>query len=209
MREGHRVWNTFGRIAMMRRFGMPSLLIVALVSLLIAGLAQAGAPHQLSALQASPEATPCGVLTADQASEMAITFLDPFVTGDVGIYDQILAPNYVHHWGFGEDAFGVEEQKARVAAFAATFGLFQWEERIAIVADEYVTVRWTATARQVEPLNGIAPSDVEATYTGINIFRIECGLIAEAWSEADHLGRLIQAGVITDDELADIGTPTP
>jgi hypothetical protein len=187
---------------------MPSLLIVALVSLLFAGLARAGAPDQLPALQASPEATPCAVLTEDQAGALAVTFLDPFATGDVSIYDEMLAPNYVHHWGVGDDVSGIEEQKARVAAFAAAFSSFEWVERVAIVADDYVTVRWTAVARQSEPLNGIAPSDVDVTYSGINIFRLACGLIAEAWSEADHLGRLIEAGVITDDELGDTA-PTP
>jgi hypothetical protein len=194
---------------MLRRFGIPSLLIVALVSLLFAGMARAGAPDQLPALQASPEATPCAALTGDQASEMALAFIDAFATGDVSVYDRILAPGYVHHWGVGEDASGIEEQKARVAAFAAAFSSFQFLERVAIVADDYVIVRWTVVARQSEPLNGIAPSDVDVTYGGINIFRFECGLIAEAWSEADHLGRLIDAGVITDDELGDSGTPTP
>ena len=48
---------------------------------------------------------------------------------------------------------------------------------------------------------GFAPSGKPVTWTGINIFRFECGKIAESWSEVDGLGRLNQLGLIA--------TPTP
>jgi hypothetical protein len=39
------------------------------------------------------------------------------------------------------------------------------------------------------------------TWTGVNIYRLECGKIAEQWSELDGIGRLQQLGVLA--------TPTP
>ena len=194
---------------MSRRFAVASFLVVALSLIVIAGGAQAGSPNRLAALQASPEATPCAATTETEATALATAFMEPFETGDVSVYDRILAPTYVHHWGVGEDIVGIAEQQARVAAFNAAFETWVMTDQFVIVAGDYVTVVWTASARQAEPLNGIAASNVDTVYTGINVFRIECGLIAEGWNESDHLTRLIQAGVITSDELSDAGTPTP
>ena len=39
------------------------------------------------------------------------------------------------------------------------------------------------------PLKDLPPSGREVTWTGINIFRIECGRISEVWSEVDALSR--------------------
>ena len=53
-----------------------------------------------------------------------------------------------------------------------TFDLF-------IVQDAYVVERYTATGTQQGQLGDLPATDRTATWTGINIFRIECGKIAE------------------------------
>ena len=42
----------------------------------------------------------------------------------------------------------------------------------------------------------------------IVIWRVECGQIVENWIVQDNLTMLRQLGIITDDELATVGTPT-
>ncbi len=194
---------------MVRRFGLPTLLVLAFSSVLLTGISGAGASNQLANFQASPEATPCAPTSDADAEALAYAFQDTLVTGDVSGLDQILAPDYVHHWAHGEDAVGIEAHAARVAAFSAAYDDYTFIEQIPIVAEGYVTMLWTATGIQVEPYGGIAPSGVEETHTGINVYRVECGLIVESWSELGLLGSLIETGVITDEELASVGTPTP
>ena len=53
---------------------------------------------------------------------------------------------------------------------------------------------WTATGTHSGEWQGIAPTDREVTWQGINVFRIECGQIVESWGEADHLGLRSQLG---------------
>jgi len=48
---------------------------------------------------------------------------------------------------------------------------------------------YTATGTQLGPLQDLPPLGRTATWTGINIFRIECGRIVEVWSEVDALSR--------------------
>ena len=77
------------------------------------------------------------------------------------------------------------------------------------IADgDVVVLRWTARGTQLGAFEGAPPTGRRANWTGINIARIGCGRITETWSEVDGLGRFRQLGVITDDELRTIGTPT-
>jgi predicted ester cyclase len=57
---------------------------------------------------------------------------------------------------------------------------------------EYVIERYTATGTQRGRLGDLPASGRKATWTGINIFRIECSRIAEVWSEVDAAGRTKQ-----------------
>ncbi len=70
-----------------------------------------------------------------------------------------------------------------------------------VTEDDRVVVRWTATGTQTGEFQGIAPTGKKVTWTGVNIYRFECGKIAEQWSELDGIGRLQQLGVLA--------TPTP
>ena len=55
-----------------------------------------------------------------------------------------------------------------------------------------VAVRWTGRSTHKGEWMGIAPTGKQVTTTGISIFRIEGGKIAEEWSEADVLGLMQQ-----------------
>ena len=60
---------------------------------------------------------------------------------------------------------------------------------------------WRAEGTHEGEFQGYAPTGNQVTWTGINVYRFECGLIAEEWAEVDGLGRLQQLGVLA--------TPTP
>ena len=70
-----------------------------------------------------------------------------------------------------------------------------------IPGDEFVTIIWQAEGTHEGEFQGYAPTGKRVSWTGINVFRFECGRIAEEWSEGDGLGRLRQLGVLA--------TPTP
>ena len=165
------------------------------------------------AQDATPMATPstCPELTLDQMKEIARQFLTAWegVVANPDAFAALLTDDFVYHWGLGADSYGAEETIARVAAYVTAVT----DQHFAIQAiygeGDTVIVRWTATSTQTGQFGAISPSSVPAEYSGINIFRFSCGLIAESWNETDQFGRLVQIGVITDDELGTVGTPTP
>jgi steroid delta-isomerase-like uncharacterized protein len=115
----------------------------------------------------------------------------------------ILAAEIVHHaaGGYPEimDEGGVT---AMMGDFLTAFPDLRYTFDLFVVQDAYVVERYTATGTQQGPLGELPPSGRSATWTGINIFRIECGKIAEVWSEVDALSRNQQL-------TAPVATPIP
>ena len=74
-------------------------------------------------------------------------------------------------------------------AFLRAFPDLRYTYDLLLVRGDYVVQRYTAMGTHEGPLGQIAPSGRRATWTGINIFRIHCGRIAEVWSEVDALRR--------------------
>ncbi|MFT4039067.1 MAG: ester cyclase [Thermomicrobiales bacterium] len=189
---------------MLRRLATVATVAVALSS--SAGLG--GVPNDARAQDAAtPMASPCAANDATANGALAERFMQAFETGDTDDLRTILAPDEVHHWGVGPDAIGAEAVAASISAYSASFGDLQLDIKDTISADDLVVVRWEMTGAQTGSYAGVGPSDRATTWSGINIFRIACGQIAESWNETDHLGRLRATGVITEAELNDVDDP--
>lgn len=116
----------------------------------------------------------------------------------------ILAPEVMHHAAGGysdtTDANGVV---AMMSQFLPAFSDLHYTIDFLVAEDDMVVEQYTATGTQDGPLGDLPASGRTASWTGINIFRFECGKIAEIWSEVDALGRNAQ---LAGDPHA---TPTP
>jgi steroid delta-isomerase-like uncharacterized protein len=60
----------------------------------------------------------------------------------------------------------------------------------------YAVILWTAHGTQTGEFLGIPASGNHAAWSGIRVFRIECGRIAQTWGELDQIGRLQQIGAV-------------
>jgi predicted ester cyclase len=78
-----------------------------------------------------------------------------------------------------------------------------------ITEGDLVVTRYRATGTHTGEFQGYAPSGQPVTWTGINIYRLECGRIAEIWSEVDALGRIEQLTGDTTGAAPSVGTPAP
>ena len=67
-----------------------------------------------------------------------------------------------------------------------------------IAEDDRVMVRWTFNGIQVGEYSGLPPTHKDVTYSGINIFRIANGKIAEIWDIYDRLWLWQQLGVLPE-----------
>jgi len=67
---------------------------------------------------------------------------------------------------------------------------------------------WTGTQEGAFPEWGAPATGRRMSRESIVIWRVECGQIMENWIVQDNLTMLRQLGIITDEELATVGTPT-
>jgi predicted ester cyclase len=65
-----------------------------------------------------------------------------------------------------------------------------------IAEGDKVAARWTATLTHEGEFMGIPPTGVQATISGMVIYRFADGKIVEIWHIGDSLGLLQQLGVV-------------
>src|SRR5215213_11008 len=145
------------------------------------------------AQEATPEAN-CAVTTLEENEALATSYWEEVWWGDQGKIAEIVAPDEVHHWGIGDDTTGFAEFSERWNQFFTAFPDLEFTVDLVAAEGDLAATHWTATGTHRGEWQGIAPTNREVTWQGINIFRIECGQIVESWSEADHLGLLSQLG---------------
>jgi predicted ester cyclase len=102
----------------------------------------------------------------------------------------ILDPEVVHHAAGGyPDTMTADEVAAMMSDFPRAFSDLHYDFDLFVAQDDLVVERYTASGTHDGPLQDLAATGRKATWTGINIFRIECGRIVEVWSEVDALSR--------------------
>jgi steroid delta-isomerase-like uncharacterized protein len=180
----------------MRRF--------SLVVILFLGFAALMAPQTASPTKAQ-SATPaaaCSITTEAENEATARRWHDEAVNQhNPDVLDEIAASDIIQHAGTFPDGVGLDHAKAVLGFLITGFPDVKHTIEDVIIKDDRVVIRWTATGTQTGEFQGIAPTGKQVTWTGVNIYRFECGKIVEVWSELDGIGRLQQLGVM--------GTPTP
>jgi steroid delta-isomerase-like uncharacterized protein len=180
----------------MRRFSLVVILFLSFTTLL--------ASHTASPTKAQ-SATPaadCPTTTEDENEATALRWNQEAVNGhNPDVLDEIASPDIIQHSGTLPDGVGLEHAKAVLGVLITGFPDVKHTIDDVVTEDDRVVIRWTAIGTQTGEFQGIAPTGKTVTWTGVNIYRFECGKIAEQWSELDGIGRLQQLGVLA--------TPTP
>ena len=110
-------------------------------------------------------------------------------------FDEFVAPDFVHYTGGKVDVEGIEAFKEFITMLHTAFDLKFPGEDIFAEGDK-VVVRTTYSGTHQGEFHGIAPTGKDVVFTGICIFRIADGKIAEIWTEYDVLGLMQQLGVM-------------
>jgi predicted ester cyclase len=91
---------------------------------------------------------------------------------------------------------GHDEHKSHPQSVQNAFSDVQITIDHLIAEGDMAAARLTIHAKHTGEYMGIAPTGKAITLTGIHMYRIEAGKIAEAWSEEDLLGLMQQLGAM-------------
>jgi len=124
-------------------------------------------------------------------------FLDEVVTGGkLELLDELWTQDMV--WSDGTTTIkGIENFKAVLGAVKGkTFEDMHLTIKDVVTSEDKVVVRFTNSGKLIGPYRGYEPTFKRAEWTGIGIYRLENGKIAEAWFAEDYLAQLLQLGII-------------
>ncbi|GAC1533543.1 MAG: ester cyclase [Herpetosiphon sp.] len=118
-------------------------------------------------------------------------------TGDLTIIDTVYAPDIVQHDPASPVAVTSSEGlRMYVSGFLSAFPDLHFSIDDLLAEDDKVLWRFTARGTHTGPLMDIPPSGKRATVTGMALFRLAHGKVAEVWVNIDTLGMLQSIGVI-------------
>ena len=132
---------------------------------------------------------------AAELGEVARRYLEEVVgMGDLPGLQELVAPDCVWHVApEAEPIVGVERQRQFLAAYLGLVGEIRIRVEDTIVEGNRVATRWTAREK----------SENGGSFTGMSMFRLENGKIAEVWSTWDTFAAMQAAsGPFALDQLA-------
>lgn len=182
----------------------PTTLVAMLVVALLAPVLPAGAP--VMAQEATPAAD-CPVTTAAENQAIVQRFFEIIEDGDLEALDEVLAPGIVQHALDVPDGQGIADVQANLSAVLEAFPDLRFDIEQWLVDDEYVAARTIQHGTHLGDYAGIPTTEAEVTWTAIETFRIECGLISEEWGEFEEISILRQIGYLP--QQASSGSATP
>jgi len=132
---------------------------------------------------------------------------DLFRDGNFRMADEILQPDFVIHGpGVGpEFAEGPAGSKRYAQAIRDGFGnKVEIKHHDTFSTGDRVAVRWSASGVHAGDLLGVPATGRKVDITGIDVFRIKDGKLAEMWQNWDQLGLLQQIGAIPEPQAASV-----
>jgi steroid delta-isomerase-like uncharacterized protein len=115
--------------------------------------------------------------------------------GDLDAANELLAPDFVLHvpLSCSPGVRGIDEV---VSACRAAFQDLQVTVEDMVAEEDMVAARFTARGIHNGAFMGLPATSKPITMTGMEIFRLENGKIAELWGEANLLGLMQQLGIL-------------
>ena len=96
--------------------------------------------------------------------------------------------------GSAPDTDGIEQLRAAVHRFRATFADLRIELDQVIAEGDLVAARWTATGTHTGALAGIAATGNAVRWGGTDVYRLADGRVVEWWRNDDFVELLHQVG---------------
>jgi steroid delta-isomerase-like uncharacterized protein len=113
---------------------------------------------------------------------------------ELAALEKLVAADVVGHVS-GTTLHGLETLKQRVRTLYFIYSEPQFSVEDQIAEGDKVLTRWTFRGTHTGEFMGAAPTGRQVSVTGMNLFRIAGGKIAEIWLNADDLSELQQLGV--------------
>lgn len=124
-------------------------------------------------------------------------FEDLWNKREIELAEELIAPDFVgHDPACTEPILGVDGYRAWQERMLEALPDLHFDVHDVITAGDRVVARWTLHGTHVGPLNEIPATYKKVEITGMTMYRIEGGKLAEMYNEWDSLAMLRQLGLL-------------
>lgn len=116
----------------------------------------------------------------------------------VDVVDELATPDVVTHGFPGGNPEGRDAYKQFFVGLNKAFPDMRSTIESMVADSEQVAVRFTVTGTHSAPYMGIPPQGRKVNFTGMVLYRLRDGRIAEVWLHPDNVTILQQLGVIPE-----------
>lgn len=116
--------------------------------------------------------------------------------GQLSRIDELFTPDFVRHDPGGRELHGPEQNRQFISSLCVAFPDVHYTVEDQIAEEDKVVMRYRFEGTHLGAFQGGPPTGKQVSYTGILIYRMAYGKIAEQWTEFDLLGFLQQLGVL-------------
>ncbi|MEF8840189.1 MAG: ester cyclase [Haloarculaceae archaeon] len=128
-------------------------------------------------------------MSTEDNKELVRQYLAAFNDRDRDTLSEVLAEDVVEH-GVSDELHGLEEIMGFLETHFEIFPDYTGTTEAMVAEGDTVVVRYTVSGTHTGEYQGIEPTGHTVEWTGVGIYRIEDGGIAEIWLEEDRLGLL-------------------
>jgi steroid delta-isomerase-like uncharacterized protein len=114
---------------------------------------------------------------------------------NLDLLDELAAPDYIEHSPLPGQGTGIDGIRDRYTMLFKAFD-FHFTVDDVIAEGDKVVLRWTQTGTHIGPLLGMPATGRSSRTTGIEIWRVDDGRLAEHWDVVDVFGQFIQLGLL-------------
>jgi steroid delta-isomerase-like uncharacterized protein len=142
-------------------------------------------------------------MSAEENKAIVRRFWGVWEEGNIGLVDELLAPDYINHTPASPDQpTGPEGVKGVVAMFRSAIPDLRIVVEDMIAEGDKVAVRYTLEGTHEGELFGVPPTGQRLSIKSIAVERVSDGKIREHWRVTDSLDMMQQLGVIPAPEHA-------
>jgi steroid delta-isomerase-like uncharacterized protein len=120
---------------------------------------------------------------------------------NLDLIDELAVADYLEHNPLPGQRTGIDGIRDRYTMVLGAFDP-QFTVEDVIAEGDKVVLRWTQSGTHVGEFPGMPPTGRSYRTSGIEIWRVENGKLAEHWDVVDVFGQLIQLGLLPQPESA-------
>lgn len=135
-------------------------------------------------------------MSTDENKALVAKRFEELDNGNLGVLDELFTPDYVLHFPGVDAPLDLDQTKLFYSRLYSALPDLRHTIEEQVAEGDKVVTRWTARGTHQGELLGTGSTGMEIVFSGINIYTVADGKLAESYVNWDVIGIAYQLGLI-------------